>query len=115
MLVAMVTVGTTSVLVWVTTVVVAGVTDCLTTVEGIYLEDLRLVDPTNLGGYSVTALVGLITVLTLGAVTVVLTLVGDTTTVLTEVWGASTLLTLIGLVTPTLVTDSVTTLLTWLV
>lgn len=110
-LVAIVMLGTTSVLVWVTTVVVAGATGCLTTVEGIYLEDLRFVDPTNLGAYSVTALAGLMTVLTLGTFTVVLTLVGDKTTLLTVVCGAVILLTFIGLVTATLVTDSVTTLL----
>lgn len=78
-------VGIVSVLVSVTTVVVTGATLSLTIVEGIYLEDLRLVDPTNLGGYSVTALAGLITVLTLGAVTTVLTLVGERVTVLTLV------------------------------
>lgn len=50
-----------------TIVVVIGVTLYLTTVDGMYLDDLRFVDPTNLGGYSVTALAGLITVLILGA------------------------------------------------
>ena len=108
----MVVLGITSVFVSVVTVVVTGATLCQTIVDGMYLEDARLVDPTNLGGNSVTALAGLITVLTLGALTVVLTLAGEITTLLTAVCGATTLLTLIGLVTPTLETVSVTTLLT---
>lgn len=63
------------------------------------LDELEVEYPTNLGGNSVIPLAGLITVLTLGAETTVVTLAGDTIIWLTVLCGRVAVVTLAGLAT----------------